>query len=93
MSTYQENGRKINKRLSGPLSRLNESDRREVINAILFLGQTAKFRCRNNKAYDTFCGICFSGIAKLDRTDSGLGFDILQVSFLTDWDIENKDGQ
>jgi len=31
------------------------------------LGAVAKFRCRNNSAYDNFIKLCFDGIAKTKR--------------------------
>jgi len=82
MASYQETGKKIADRISTPLSKLDETDRRDVIDAILFFGQTAKFRCRNNSAYDNFCRICFGRVARLERSDVGLGFDMLHVDSL-----------
>ena len=50
-----------------------------LINAILWFGQVAKFRCRNNVAYDNFSRLCFKDIQHLARRDTGLGFETLQV--------------
>jgi len=67
MASYQETGRKINDRIKPILNKLDPHDKEQLINAVLWMGQTAKYRCRHNTAYDSFCSIIFKDVAKVRR--------------------------
>lgn len=74
--SYHEAAEQINK----DLINLNKIKDKEIINAILRFGQTAKFRCRSNIAYDNFAKLCFHDITELERIQpEGLDFEILRV--------------
>ena len=70
--TLYESGQKINVDLkqlfnSIPLQQFTPEQRTEILNIIIRFGAVAKFRCRNNTAYDNFVSACFSDIATTSR--------------------------
>jgi len=76
--SYNEQAVKINDVFKSlPTTNFESKD---LINAILWFGQVAKFRCRSNVAYDNFSKMCFEGIVELERkTLPGMEFEVLQV--------------
>ena len=78
--SYQEQAEKLNtlfkQKLQGVLGKQAEA---EIIEAVLRFGQIAKFRCRNNTAYDSFSKLVFKDIAELKRSPVGgfVGVDFL----------------
>ena len=53
---------------------------KKVLTTMIRFGQTAKFRCRSNTAYDNFVNACFADIAKTERRKpENLDFEILEV--------------
>ena len=89
MSKYPETAAKINERLKEALDGVEISDDqlKKVIDSFLWFGQTAKFRCRNNSAYDNFARLTLRDIAKVERgpIPDGRGgeFEALQVVQIT----------
>ena len=86
MASYQES-QKINDRIKPILDTMVKSDRDMLINAILWMCQTAKYRCRHNTALDNFCRIIFKGCAEIHRVPiliNGKEFPILPVRDASD---------
>jgi hypothetical protein len=70
--SYLEQAKGINEELLQLFNSINikeftPTQRENILNLIIRFGQVCKFRCRNNSAYDTFVGCCFSGIAETRR--------------------------
>lgn len=78
MASYHTTASKLNPIFKDAFEGLDEEQVKKVVNAIIWFGQTAKYRCRNNSAYDTYCGEVFRGIQHLERKDFGLGFAVLR---------------
>lgn len=79
--SYYEQAEKINSRLiDAGIKEFDEITKEKLINAILWFGQVAKFRCRSNSAYDNFSQLVFKEIGKLARKPlfDGSDFDVLQ---------------
>jgi len=79
---YAEQGRKINALLKEGFA---AQDKEKIINAFIWAGQVAKFRCRQNTAYENFMKIVLDGIVEVDYVpfddgESGRTFDILRVT-------------
>ena len=86
MASYQETGAKINARIKPILDKLDPSDKEQLINGVLWMGQVAKNKCRHPSAYASFCGIIFRDVVKLGKVPITVGdssfsrtFDVLQV--------------
>ena len=83
--SYNEQAEKINKDLKDAFvtmkhPQIEEEGKIKLVNAILWFGQVAKYRCRSNTAYDNFSKLVFDGIAELERKPlEGQEFEILQV--------------
>jgi hypothetical protein len=64
--SYTEQAKNINEKFKRNLTSYGDEvindkkDIKELINAILYFGQVAKFRCRSNSAYDSFAKECFA---------------------------------
>lgn len=70
--SYLEQAKSINmdlKQLFGsiPINQFTVEQRERILNIMIRIGQVAKFRCRNNSAYDNFINGCLSGIAQANR--------------------------
>lgn len=88
MSMYEQ-AEKINKKLDRFYKELSNSNidsgavkelMKDVLNTMIRFGQTAKFRCRSNVAYDNFVKSCFNNIAEVERHKlEGHDFEILEV--------------
>lgn len=53
---------------------------KDILNTMIRFGQTAKFRCRSNVAYDNFVNACFNNVADVERRVlEGHDFKILEV--------------
>lgn len=83
--SYQQSAEYINKDLKSFIrffrnTVMDEEKERQLLNTIIKFGQIAKFRCRNNTAYDNFVNQCFKDIAKTERRQEGeTDFRKLQV--------------
>jgi hypothetical protein len=77
--SYHDQAKKINAKFGLRMAEMDDETVTDLINTILWFGQVAKLRCRNNSAYDTFSRECFRELAKLERSDTGLGFEVLHV--------------
>lgn len=82
---YHESGESINRSLKLALcdiksGGLNNENMESLLNTIIKMGQVAKFRCRNNTAYDGFISVCFKDIATVRRVSSeGNDYTTLRV--------------
>ena len=77
---YHKQAEKINEKLRSSLSSLSDEDVFDIIDAMLYFGQVAKFRCRSNPAYDKFSRACLHGIVSIERVQpEHLDFEILRV--------------
>jgi hypothetical protein len=78
--SYNEQAKNINEKLKQCFNEQNVL-KKELIDAILYFGQVAKYRCRSNAAYDNFARECFDGIATLEREklNEQLEFEVLKV--------------
>lgn len=70
--SYYESAEKINTDLKQLFNTVyirefTKEQRETILNLMIRLGAVAKFRCRNNSAYDNFIRACFEGIAKTKR--------------------------
>lgn len=74
--SYNEQATKINEKLKSALiglkdTSLSDSGRKDeesnLVDAILWFGQVAKYRCRSNVAYDNFARMVFDGIVAIER--------------------------
>lgn len=79
---YAEQARKINAQLKEGFA---NNDKEKIINAFIWAGQVAKFRCRQNTAYENFMKMVLDGIAEVDYVpfddgESGREFNILRVT-------------
>ena len=82
MSMY-ETGSKINDVLKAVLQNIDKSDKVLILDTMIRFGQTAKFRCRSNVAYDNFVNICLRDIATVIREKpEHLEFEVLRVKEL-----------
>ena len=85
--SYTEQAEKINIVIKEILKRMEEkpeqickNDIKSLINQIIHFGQVAKYRCRNNIAYDNFSKEVFKDIVELERIKPEfLEFDVLRV--------------
>jgi len=78
--SYEKQAKNINKEFTHNLFGMSDERAKKLIEATLYFGQVAKFRCKNNKAYDNFAKLCFKGLAELSRTKpEHLDFEILLV--------------
>ena len=78
--SYYEQAKKINKSFKEGLKLVGNSSKQQIIDAILWFGQVAKYRCRSNSAYDNFSKLVFEGIAELERKQlEGQDFEVLKV--------------
>lgn len=76
--SYTEQAEKINLQFQD-LKVLDEITKEKLINAILWFGQVAKFRCRSNSAYDNFTREVFKDIAEIKReVKEGFDFEVLR---------------
>jgi len=70
--SYQEQAVRINEDLisffNSPLQQLDNTQKEFIMNLVIQVGQVAKFRCRNNSAFDSFISLCFKDIAECKRT-------------------------
>jgi hypothetical protein len=86
MASYPESAAKINEKLKAALkdANLTEEQLSEVIDSFIWFGQVAKFRCRNNSAYDSFVRLTLKGIATVERGpmggNFGEDFEVLRVT-------------
>lgn len=77
--SYTEQAEKINAILKIALDEIPKEQKKDIINSLLRFGQVAKFRCRNNSAFDNFSREVLKDIAEPTRKDRGLGFETLEV--------------
>ena len=84
--SYHEQAEKINAQLKEGVAIDNEGnvDKEKIINAFIWAGQGAKFRCRNNSAYESFMRLVLKDIAEVKyvpfkNDGSERDFDILRV--------------
>ena len=98
MSSYQETGKKINEKLLEILKdeNISEEGLEGIFNAFIRMGQVAKYRCRNNSAYDRFIAIVGKDIVEVKRgpipDGRGGDFEVLMVTkVITDDDRARKD--
>ena len=77
--SYTEQAEQINVKLKFALGNVPEQQKKDIINALLWFGQVAKFRCRSNSAFDNFSKEVLRDIAEPTRKDRGLGFETLKV--------------
>lgn len=87
--SYYEQAEGINKDLKNLFGSVNieaftPTQREDILNIIIRLGQVAKFRCRSNAAYDNFIAACFRDIAETKRVPikEGEDFEILKATLL-----------
>lgn len=78
--SYYEQAEKINTDLkqlfnSIYIKEFTIQQREQILNLMIRLGQVAKFRCRNNSAYDSFISACFRDIATCERVPIREGED------------------
>ena len=59
--------------------KLSDEEKRDLIDAMLWFGQVAKYRCRQNKAYENFSKMVFTGIATVKYVPVTDEYDILKV--------------
>ncbi len=85
--SYFEQAKGINKDLTQFFNSLyikefSISQREQILNLIIRVGQVAKFRCRNNSAYDNFINACFEGVATAQRVElrAGEEFKVLTAT-------------
>ena len=76
MPSYQESAEKINEKLKAALKGVDvpEEVLSELIDSFIWMGQVAKFRCRNNTAYENFVRLCLRDIAEAKYLPMGAGF-------------------
>lgn len=83
--SYQEQAQKINTMLKeaglgkGGIDGTGRIDHEKVINAFIWAGQVAKFRCRNNSAYESFMRLVLKDIADVKYVPFNEEFDVLRV--------------
>jgi len=92
--SYQEQAAKINIELKNvfnsiPFREFNQEQREHILNLMIRIGQIAKFRCRNNTAYDNFIGCCFNEICKLQRVpiEDGSDYKILKSELIINQEV------
>ena len=79
--SYLEQAEKINAMLKDGFA---TNDKEKVINAFIWAGQVAKFRCRNNSAYENFMRYVLKDIAEakyvpFKNDGSERDFEVLRV--------------
>lgn len=83
--SYQTSAEIINQELkqifkSIKTENIHPETKEKLLNTIISIGQIAKFRCRNNTAYDNFITLCYKDIAQVNRTQTKYNtFPKLQV--------------
>ena len=86
MSMY-ESAEKLNNTFKECLTSCNKKV--EIINAIIWFGSVAKFRCRNNIAYENFVKSVFNGISEIKREkQDNLNFEVLKAEQLQE--VQNE---
>ena len=85
--SYYEQAKKINQDIEQLFNSLyirefTQQQRENILNLMIRIGQVAKYRCRNNSAYDNFIRCCFENIATVQRVPikEGEDFEVLKAT-------------
>ena len=83
-----ESAEKLNNIFKECLSPCDETTKAEIINAVLWFGSVAKFRCRSNIAYENFVKSVFNEIITIKKEKpKNLNFEVLKAEPL----LNNKE--
>ena len=78
--SYEEQAKKINEILKSLNKIEDKQTKLDIVNGMLYYGQVAKFRCRNNSAYENFARLCLDGIVSIKKEKlEGFDFEVLRA--------------